>query len=134
MKIEEIRDVLRFIRSYYSYDHPVLDLKNLYYEKTHFAKLYKILIDTDIKSDEETAKEIYGKPHPDNRYIELKSSFTKSALNSIIFLDLNKPDISEFMRVLYKAHKQFFMTTVLLRLGSRKGAISLAKKTLTLCT
>ena len=132
MKIEEIRDIVRLLRLYKSDEHRALDLKNLYSKKTKRGDFYKMLVDTKIQTDGEAAFNIYGTSQPDTRFKFLKSYFTSDSLNSINYLDLSKTDISDFTRAVYRAYKQLFQVSILLRLGSRLGAIALAKKTLLL--
>ncbi|MFI5265053.1 MAG: hypothetical protein ACHQM6_11100, partial [Candidatus Kapaibacterium sp.] len=132
MEIEEIRDIIRFASTYYSGDIGPLDLKNLSVEDSKLASFYKMLKDTKIQKDEDAADLIYGTPKLDTKYMFLKSNFTARALNSIASLDLLQPEISEYTRAVNKSYKQLFILSILLRLGSRKGAISLAKKTLRL--
>src|SRR2546430_3703903 len=129
MKIEEIRDILRFLRQYGAYDHPSLDLRSLYFADTQFGKFSRLLGENLVEKDEEASSVIFGKGSQNTQYKKLKSSFSASALNTITFLDLDKPDISGLTRATYKAYKHLFYVTILLRLGSRRGAISLAKKT-----
>ena len=132
MEIEEIRDIIRFARSYYSNDTAPLDLKSLQTEDSKLGAFYKMLVNSPVQNDSEASDFIYGSPHPDTKYMFLKSNFTSRALNSIAHLDLLRPDISDITRAVNKTYKNLFVVSVLLRLGSRKGAISLAKKTLRL--
>jgi len=132
MEIEEIRDILRFARSSYSKENYPLDLKTLYTEDSNYGDFYRILLDTQIRKDEEVADRVFGIPQPDTRYMFLKSNFTARALNTIAVLDLSGEDIPDYSRAISKAYKHLFIVSTLLRLGSRRAAISLAKKTLRL--
>lgn len=132
MTIQELRDIVDFIRKYRSGENAALDPEKLSAEKTKSSQFYKILSESKISGDEEAAFTIYNDSHSGTKYQRLKSGFLASSLNAIPFLNLARPDISDFTRAVFKAYKNLFSISVLLRLGSRKGAISLAKKTLIL--
>ncbi len=131
MEIEEIRDILRYIKWYYPKEKQTLDVINLNNEDSKLAAFYDMLVDTNIETDKEAALSLYG-GLPDAKYSMLKSHFTFRALNTISFLDLQKESISDITRGAFKAYKNLFIISILLRLGSRNGAIALAKKTLRL--
>ncbi|MEP7233937.1 MAG: hypothetical protein ABI778_01455 [Ignavibacteriota bacterium] len=132
MELEEIRDIIRFVKTYYSKDLAPLDLKNLASDESRVASFFQILNDTKVEKDEEAAATLYGSSRLDSKYMFLKSNFTSRVLNSVASLDLVRREISDYTRAVNKAYKQLFISSTLLRLGSRRGAISLAKRTLRL--
>ncbi len=130
MKIVELRDIIRVIQEYRSDNHAYLNLKDLYFEKSYFAEFFRILVDSGIQNDDEAAKQIYQTPKPGAKYTKLKSSFAASAFNTITFLDPQVRGASKFTQAVFKAYKNLFIISILLRFGSRKGAIALATRTL----
>ncbi len=132
MKTEEIRDLMRFLKRYYSDEHPALDLLNLHNDPSNYGEFFRNLVSTPSKKDEEIAKKIYKDTYPKTRYKKLKSTFTSRALNTITFLDIESSKLSGLMKAIYRSYKNLFFISTLLRLGSRGAAISLARKTLVL--
>src|SRR5689334_7355341 len=105
MKIEEIRDIIRYADHFYSKENGFLVTKALISEESKVADFYRVLVQTNIQDDRDVAKTIYGHPVLDPRYMFLKSHFTSKALNTITFIDLLHPDIPEYVRALCRAYK-----------------------------
>ena len=132
MKIEEIRDVMRFLQRHYTPDHRSLDMQNLHVDQSNYGEFFRNVVRISVKKDEEIAKIIYKDSYPRTRYKKLKSTFISRALNTITFLDIETPKLSDLTKASYKSYKNLFFISTLLRLGSRGAAISLARKTLLL--
>jgi hypothetical protein len=130
MNIEGIRDILRFINDFFSEKNRSLDIKSADFTKSKAGQFYKILIGTDIQSDKEVAKLIYGTEKPDTKFMFLKSTFISRMLNTITHIDLTNPKISEFTKAVFHSYKNLFIISILFRLGRRRAGMSLVKKTL----
>jgi len=132
MKIEEIRDIVRVIRNNeFLMDSP-FDFEKLVTEDSKVGKFYKILLEPSIIEDTEVVAKLYHEGDTFNKYKSLKSYFLSRTLNNTIFFDLARSGKSEHIQAIYKSYKYLFIVRVFLALGSRSGAINLAKKTMRL--
>ncbi|MFI5263861.1 MAG: hypothetical protein ACHQM6_05045, partial [Candidatus Kapaibacterium sp.] len=132
MKIEEIRDIVRVVRSNEFMTDPPLDFRSLLLHKSKMGEFYKILLEPSMIRDEDVLSRLYQDGDPENKYKSLKSYFLSRALNNITFFELSRTGKSDFVKAIFKSYKYLFVVRVLLALGSRSGAIKLAKQTLKL--
>ena len=132
MRIEELRDIVRILRNYESVTNLPLDFQKLSNDDSKVQGFYDILLTEEIESDTKAALKLYGNNNSKGRYKSLKSHFLSRALNNITFLDLSKSGKSEHTIAIFKSYKYLFVIRVLLALGSRSGAIVLARKALKL--
>ena len=130
MKIEEIRDILRFINDFFSEENQFLDIKKLSSENTKTAEFYKILTGTTIQEDKEAANLIYGTAKPNANFMSLKSQFISRTLNTITHIDLSHPKISHVTKAVFISYKNLFIISALLRMDRRRAAMPLVRKTL----
>jgi hypothetical protein len=128
MKLSDLHSLIRFIDKYKSYDKLPLDLTTLAKEDTKLGDFYRSVKSTKITSDEKVAFSLYGEDQPGTKYKFLKSHFTSRLLNNMTALDLSNDKISEHTQAVYKAYKYMFFSTVLLRLGNVKIALTVARK------
>ena len=110
MKIEEIRDIIRFLNQFFSGKNSYLDIKSPDFEESKVGEFYTIITDSKIKEDKDAAMSIYGVAKPDTRYMFLKSHFISRMLNTITHIDLSNPRISAYTNAIFTAYKNLFVS------------------------
>ncbi|MFK8005225.1 MAG: hypothetical protein AB8H03_02595 [Saprospiraceae bacterium] len=93
-------------------------------------RLYEGIADGVFKNDEEAAKGILGTDSEDINYKKLKYRLKQRLINTVFFIDVNKPNYNDTQRAFYVSQKSVAAIDILLGRGARKIAIELAEKTL----
>jgi hypothetical protein len=97
---------------------------------TKFAQFYEALAAERFKNDRDAAQALYGCKPQDTRYRQLKSRFRRRMLNTLFFIDVNKPTTSHFDRAQFTSHKDWALIKILQENNAHQSAVSLAKSVL----
>ena len=79
-----------------------------------FNEFYEDLTSGEYKNDRDASSKLYGCTPKDARYRQLKSRFRKRLLNTLFFLDVNKPSASNYDRAHFTCHKEWTLVKILL--------------------
>jgi hypothetical protein len=109
----------------------IFDEYSLRNKSIKFNEFYEDLTAGLYKNDRDAAAKLYGCTPKDARYRQLKSRFRKRLLNTLFFLDVNKPSASNFDRAHFTCHKEWTLVKILQDNGAHSTAISQAKSILT---
>jgi len=93
-------------------------------------RLYEGIADGVFKNDEEAAMAILGTDEFDINYKKLKYRLQNRLINTIFFIDLNKPNYNDSQKAYYNSQKSIAAIDILLGKGARKIAIDIAERTL----
>ncbi|MEZ5043419.1 MAG: hypothetical protein R2828_26215 [Saprospiraceae bacterium] len=96
-----------------------------------FNEFYEALSSGKLKNDRDAATYLYECSPQDPKYRQLKSRFRKRLLNTIFFLDINKPSSGDYDRAYFNCNKEWAMVKILLYYGANQTANSLARHILT---
>ncbi|MEZ4987491.1 MAG: hypothetical protein R2795_21005 [Saprospiraceae bacterium] len=110
----------------------IFDDNTLRTKNSKFNEFYEDLTNGLYKNDRDAASKLYNCSPQDPRYRQLKSRFRKRLLNTLFFLDVNKPSASNFDRANFTCHKEWALVKILLDNEAQQSAISLAKSILTM--
>jgi hypothetical protein len=130
MQIREIGDIIRILQKYEDQTISSSAWRNLNEKDTNFAKFHRLVISGEGVSDNEAARQIFGKSFSPTRYRTLKTHYLATVIDSIPSLAISRSDLSEHSKAIFKAHKLLFYIRTLLFLGSRPAAIHFAKRLL----
>jgi hypothetical protein len=109
----------------------IFDEHSLRNKGSKFNEFYDDLTSGVYKNDRDASNKLYGCTPKDARYRQLKSRFRKRLLNTLFFLDVNKPSASNYDRAHFTCHKEWTLVKILLDNDAYSSAISLAKSILT---
>lgn len=93
-------------------------------------QLYKGIQEGKFKSADEAAQELYDSDSSNKNYKHLEFSLEQRLLNTIFFIDVQKPSFTEFTRAYYTCYKNLAATHILKGRTASKSAISLSERTL----
>lgn len=96
-----------------------------------FNEFYEDLTSGEYKNDRDASSKLYGCTPKDARYRQLKSRFRKRLLNTLFFLDVNKPSASNYDRAHFTCHKEWTLVKILLDNDAHSSAMGLARSILT---
>ncbi|MEL6717299.1 MAG: hypothetical protein AAFP82_01145 [Bacteroidota bacterium] len=100
-------------------------------KSSKFNEFYNALIQGKFKNDRDAASFLYGSTPKDDKYRQLKSRFRKRLLNTLFFLDVNRPAASTYDRAYYTCNKDWTLVKILLANDAYHTADSLARQILT---
>ncbi|MEO1624611.1 MAG: hypothetical protein AAFV25_05605 [Bacteroidota bacterium] len=123
-----ILELIDLIDSYKAQNIQVL--QNPFVTANKYSSFYKGVIEGKIRSDADAAKMLYNSGPDDYKYKKLKYRFRQRLLNSILFIDVNKPNYTDIQKAYYNCYKDWATVRVLLGKGAKKSAVSIAEKTL----
>ena len=109
----------------------IFDEHSLKHKNSKFNEFYEALSANKFKNDRDAASHLYSCSPTDAKYRQLKSRFRKRLLNTLFFLDVNKPSASNYERAYYSCNKDWTLVKILLSNTASLSAISLAKQILT---
>lgn len=96
-----------------------------------FNEFYEALSGGRLRNDRDAATLLYDCSPQDPKYRQLKSRFRKRLLNTIFFLDINKPSSGNYNRAYFNCNKEWAMVKILLHYGATQTATSMARHILT---
>ena len=96
-----------------------------------FNEFYEALSAGRLRNDRDAATLLYNCSPQDPKYRQLKSRFRKRLLNTIFFLDINKPSSGTYNRAYLNCNKEWAMVKILLHYGAVQTATSMARHILT---
>ena len=106
----------------------IFNENDLYDEKSKLSELYGGI--SRFNSDKEAAWELYKTSPLNPKYRQLKYRFKKRLLNTLFFLNTEKPAFSEFHSAYYECNKNWALIRILLSNGARNTANEILLKTL----
>lgn len=109
----------------------IFDEYSLKNKNSKFNEFYEDVTAGVYKNDRDAASKLYNCSPKDPRYCQLKSRFRKRLLNTLFFLDVNKPSASNYDRAHFSCHKEWTLVKILLDNDAYQSAISLARSILT---
>lgn len=109
----------------------IFDEQSLRYKQSKFVEFYEAITAGKFKSDRDASTLLYGATPKDPRYRQLKSRFRRRLLNTLFFLDVNKPNNSDFERAYSNAHKEWSLVKILQTNHAHDTAAQLARSILT---
>lgn len=93
-------------------------------------KLYNGITEGKYSNDEEAMGDLYEEKINKDSYKKLKYRLQNRLINTVFFIDVNRPNFNEGQRAYYTSQKSVAAIDILLGRGARKTAIELAEKTL----
>ncbi len=109
----------------------IFDDYNLRQKASKFNEFYEALSRDQFKNDRDAAKSLYKCTPKDARYRQLKSRFRRRLLNTLFFLDVNKPAAASYERAVFTCNKEWTLVKILQEYDAHQSAQSLAKSILT---
>ncbi|GJM31849.1 MAG: hypothetical protein DHS20C18_08500 [Saprospiraceae bacterium] len=110
----------------------IFDDYTLRHKNSKFNDFYNALTSNKFKNDRDAAAALYGCSPQDAKYRQLKSRFRKRILNTLFFLDINKPSNSSYNRAYYSCNRDWTLVKILLSNRAFHSAASMAKQILTI--
>lgn len=93
-------------------------------------KLYEGIIIGKYQGDGDALLDLYGTTEPRDSYQKLKYRLKQRLINTIFFIDVNKPSFDETQKAYYSSQRYVNAVDILLGRGARKTAIDIAEKSL----
>ncbi|MEM0991845.1 MAG: hypothetical protein AAF847_14805 [Bacteroidota bacterium] len=100
-------------------------------KSSKFNEFYEALMQGKFKTDRDAAEFLYDSTPKDDKYRQLKSRFRKRLLNTLFFLDVNRPAASNYDRAYYSCNKDWTLVKILVDNDADYTAGSLARQILT---
>ncbi|MEM9885423.1 MAG: hypothetical protein AAF849_05980 [Bacteroidota bacterium] len=100
-------------------------------KSSKFNEFYEALMQGKFKSDLDAADFLYSSTPKDDKYRQLKSRFRKRLLNTLFFLDVNRPSASNYDRAYYSCNKDWTLVKILIDNDADYTAASLSRQILT---
>lgn len=95
---------------------------------TQLEKLYRGLHKGEFSSEEDAMKSLYGsKTNCEATFAKLRERLRDRLLNTLFFIDLNKPKFAEYPQAVINSHQQYAQIKLLLAKSARKTGIWLAE-------
>lgn len=99
-------------------------------DSSKLQKLYKGIVEGEYETDEDAVRDLYPSNQVNGSYKKLKYRLQNRLVNSVFFIDVNKPNYNDTQRAFYISQKSLAAIEILLGRGARKVAIEMAEKTL----
>ncbi len=109
----------------------IFDDNALKQKNSKFNEFYEALTANKFKNDRDAAMFLYESTPTDDKYRQLKSRFRKRLLNTLFFLDVNRPSASSYDRAYFSCNKDWTLVKILLSNGANKTAAAQARSILT---
>lgn len=97
---------------------------------TIFDEFYQMLLEENLKTDEDYAKYFYNDAPSNKAYYKLKERLESRLLNTVFFIDINKNNLLLIQKAYYRCYKNLNAIKILLGKNIRKPVLSLSKKTI----
>lgn len=102
-----------------------------YLAGNNITKLYELIIEGKLKSDEEGSKLFFdNNPNRVNYFNRLKRKLKSRLLNTLFFIDVNQPSFTDIQKAYYNCYREATAVKILMGRAARKPAVSLAEKTI----
>lgn len=109
----------------------IFDDQTLRHKHSKFVQFYDAITAGKFKNDRDASNLLYGGAPKDPRYRQLKSRFRRRLLNTLFFLDVNKPNNADFERAYTNAHKEWAIVKILQANKADDTAAQLTRSILT---
>lgn len=109
----------------------IFDNHSLKHKNSKFNEFYEALSANKYKNDRDAAAHLYGCSPTDPKYRQLKSRFRKRLLNTLFFIDVNKPAAAGYERAYFTCNKDWTLVRILMDNGAHQTSVALAKQILT---
>ncbi len=109
----------------------IFDEHYLQNKNSKFNDFYEALIQGKFKNDRDAASHLYQSTPKDDKYRQLKSRFRKRLLNTLFFLDVNRPSASNYDQAYFSCNKEWTLVKILLTNQAQNAATTLAEQILT---
>ncbi len=109
----------------------IFDEYSLKNKQSKFNEFYIALTERKFKNDRDAAAKLYNCSPTDAKYRQLKSRFKKRLLNTMFFLDVNKPGAPNYDRAYFTCNKEWTLVKILLSYKATQTAMSQARHILT---
>ncbi len=96
-------------------------------KNSKFNEFFESLAANRFKNDRDAAMHLYGCSPLDAKYRQLKSRFRKRLLNTLFFLDINKPSTSNYEQAYFTCNKEWAIVKILMANHAFHAATSVAK-------
>ncbi len=93
-------------------------------------QLYNGIIEGKYNTDDDAFADLYQSNKNENTYKKLKYRLQNRLINTVFFIDVNKPNYNDSQRAYYISQKSVAAIDILIGRGARNTAIDLAEKTL----
>src|SRR5687768_4646802 len=134
MKIADIQDILRFYKRFQLRKSEDFDLKGWEVGPSQMGLFFKAVGQSEANTTyRDIYRHVYAAGKTDAKYHFLKSHCTNLLLDQFLREHIDKRIDSERTRGEYIAQKQYVITILLSRLGSKKAARTMTAKTLRMC-
>ena len=97
------------------------------------SKIYQLYDEVrkgHLKNDDEAAAYFYEEGPDHIIYKKLKYRLKQRLINTVFFIDVNRPGFNESQRAYYTCYKDMSAVKILIGRGARRSAIQIAEKTL----
>ena len=108
----------------------IFDEQTLKRKKSKFNEFYEALQSGKFATDLGAATFLYDTSPTDDRYRQLKSRFRKRLLDTLFFLDVNRPAASSYDRAYFTCNKDWTLVKILLANNADDTAALLARQIL----
>ncbi len=108
----------------------IFDEQTLKRKKSKFNEFYEALQSGKFLTDQGAASFLYDASPTDDRYRQLKSRFRKRLLDTLFFLDVNRPAASSYDRAYFTCNKDWTLVKILLANNADDTAALLARQIL----
>ncbi|HMR42325.1 MAG TPA: hypothetical protein PKC40_00760 [Saprospiraceae bacterium] len=108
----------------------IFDDNALKQKNSKFNEFYEALMSGKFKNDRDAAMFLYGTTPTDDKYRQLKSRFRKRLLNTLFFLDVNRPSASTYDRAYFSCNKDWTLVKILSSNNAENTAAAVAKQIL----
>jgi len=108
----------------------IFDEQTLKRKKSKFNEFYEALQSGKFATDQGAATFLYDTSPTDDRYRQLKSRFRKRLLDTLFFLDVNRPAASSYDRAYFTCNKDWTLVKILLANNADDTAALLARQIL----
>jgi len=92
--------------------------------------LYEGIAKGQFESDEEAAAHFYSDGGQQSNYRKLKSNLRNRLINTLFFIDINRPSYNDYQRAYYQICKEWAAIKILLGKNARTAAIELCQRVL----
>jgi len=93
-------------------------------------RLYDGISNGDFKSDEEAMMALYGEKGERTNYKKLKYRLEQRLINTVFFIDVNKPSFGDTQKVFYNSYKKLVACKILIGRSVIMSPIRIAERTL----
>ena len=111
----------------------VITEEHLDAKSSKFRDLYDALLRGEIRNDRDAAKYLYDASPTDARYRQLKSRFRRRLLNTVFFVDQNRPSRGTFDQTFHNCQRDWALANILRANRLHGPASELAKSVLRTC-